>query len=118
MEEEKIVEEVKAEVVGVLDKAGPMAIVSLITGILSVLCHCVPVAGSIIGFILSVTAIVLGIIEINRIKKGEASPKGKGMCVAGIILGAVGIVFGVIWIIIISVISMTGALGDIINSYY
>jgi hypothetical protein len=110
-------EEVKAEVVGAEDKAGPMAIVALICGILSVLCHCVPVAGSFIGFILSVAAIVLGILELNRIKKGQASTKGRGMSIAGIILGAVGIVVGIIWIIVISVASFTGIFSDWMRYY-
>ncbi|MBN2073041.1 MAG: DUF4190 domain-containing protein [Actinobacteria bacterium] len=110
-------EEVKAEVVGAEDKAGPMAIVSLICGILSVLCHCVPIAGSFIGFILSVAAIVTGILELARIKKGQASPKGRGMSIAGIILGAAGIVFGIIWIVIISVASFTGVFGEFFRNW-
>ncbi len=105
-------EEVKAEVVGSEERPGPMAIVALICGILSVICHCVPIAGSFIGFFLSVAAIVLGIIETKRIGRGEGSIKGKGMSTAGIILGAVGIVFGIIWIIIISVASFSGVFGN------
>lgn len=110
-------EEVKAEVVGAEDRAGPMAIVSLICGILSILCHCVPIAGSFVGFVLSVAAIVLGILELNRIKKGQASTKGRGMSIAGIILGAAGILFGIIWVVIFSVASITGALGDIFGNW-
>ncbi len=105
-------EKVKAEVVGSEERPGPMAIVALICGILSVLCHCVPIAGSFIGFFLSVAAIVLGIIETKRIGRGEGSVKGKGMSMAGIILGAVGIVFGIIWIIIISIVSFSGVFGN------
>ena len=111
-------EEVKAEVVGSEERPGPMAIIALVCGILSVLCHCVPVAGSFIGFVLSVAAIVLGIIEIRKIGKGESSPKGKGMAIAGIILGAVGIVFGIIWAIIIAVGAFAGAFGEWFNYYY
>ena len=110
-------EEVKAEVVGSEERPGPMAIVALICGIISVLCHCVPIAGSFIGFFLSVAAIVLGIIEIKRIGRGEGSAKGKGMSMAGIILGAVGIVFGIILIIIISVASFSGIFADWANYY-
>ena len=110
-------EEVKAEVVGSEERPGPMAIVALICGILSVICHCVPIAGSFIGFFLSVAAIVLGIIETKRIGRGEGSAKGKGMALAGIILGAVGIVFGILWIVIISVASFSGAFGDWMNIY-
>ena len=104
-------EEVKAEVVGSEDRPGPMAIIALRCGILSVVCHCVPVAGSFIGFVLSVAAIVLGIIEIKKIGKGESSAKGRGMALAGIILGAVGVVFGIIWMIVIALGAFAGA-GD------
>ncbi|MCJ7665529.1 MAG: DUF4190 domain-containing protein [Actinobacteria bacterium] len=110
-------EEVKAEVVGLEESPGPMAIIALVCGILSVLCHCVPVAGSFIGFFLSVAAIVLGIIEIRRIGSGEGSVKGKSMSIAGIILGAVGIVFGIILIVIISIASFAGLFGDWMNYY-
>ena len=113
----KKAEEVKAEVVGSEERPGPMAIVALVCGILSVICHCIPIAGSFIGFFLSVAAIVLGIIEIKRIGRGEGSAKGKGMALAGIILGAVGIVFGIIWIVIISVASFSGIFGNW-ASYY
>ena len=110
-------EEVKAEVVGSEDRPGPMAIIALICGILSVLCHCVPVAGSFIGFVLSVAAIVLGIIEIKKIGRGDSSAKGKGMAIAGIILGAVGIIFGIIWVIIIAVGALAGTFGDWFSYY-
>ena len=110
-------EEVKAEVVDSEERPGPMAIVALICGILSVICHCVPIAGSFIGFFLSVAAIVLGIIETKRIGRGEGSVKGKGMALAGIILGAVGIVFGILWIVIISIASFAGVFGDWMNIY-
>jgi uncharacterized membrane protein HdeD (DUF308 family) len=110
-------EEVKAEVVGSEERPGPMAIIALICGILSVLCHCVPVAGSFIGFVLSVAAIVLGIIEIKKIGKGESSAKGRGMALAGIILGAVGIVFGIIWVIILAVGAFAGTFGDWFSYY-
>ena len=110
-------EEVKAEVVGSEDRPGVMAIVALICGILSVLCHCVPVAGSFIGFALSVAAIVLGIIEVRKISRGESSLKGKGMAIAGIILGAVGIVFGIIWAIIIAIGALAGAFGEWFQYY-
>jgi len=110
-------EEVKAEVVGSEERPGPMAIVALICGILSVVCHCVPVAGAFIGFFLSVAAIVLGIIETKRIGRGEGSVKGKGMALAGIILGAVGIVFGILWIVIISIASFAGVFGEWMKVY-
>lgn len=110
-------EEVKAEVVGSEERPGPMAIVALICGILSVLCHCIPIAGMFIGFILSIAAIVLGIIENKKIGRGESNAKGKGMATAGIILGAVGILFGIIWAILLAVGAFAGAFGEFFSSY-
>ena len=119
---DKKAKEVKAQVVGAEDKPGAMAIVSLIAGILSILCHCVPIAGAFLGFILSVTAIVLGILEFNRIKKGISSEKGRGMAITGIILGGVGILVGIFWLIVVSIIGITGAFGsafgDIFSEYW
>ena len=110
-------EEVKAELVGSEDRPGPMAIIALICGIMSLLCPCIPVAGTFIGFVLSIAAIVLGIIEIKKIGRSESSLKGKGMAIAGIILGAVGIVFGIIWMIVIALGAFTGILGEWSNYY-
>lgn len=46
---------------------------------------------SVIGILLIVTAIigiVLGLIELDRIKHNESSPKGKKIALAGVIVGA------------------------------
>ena len=103
-------EEVKAEVVGSEDRPGPMAIIALICGILSILCCAIPG----LGFILSIAALVLGIIEVKRIGRNESSTKGKGMAIAGIILGAAGLVFGIIgWAILLPLGIFSGTfLGD------
>jgi len=114
----KKAEEVKAEVVGSEDKPGGMAIGALVCGILSVLCHCVPFAGMFIGFALSIAAIVLGVLEKKKIANNESSEKGSGMALAGIILGAVGIVFGIIWAVILAVGALAGSFGDFSNYYY
>ncbi len=106
-------EEVKAEVVGSEERPGPMAIGALICGILSLLCGWIPV----VGFVLSVAAIVLGIIEVKRIGRGEGSEKGKGMSIAGIILGGVGIVFGIIWIAVVGILSFAGIFSDWFGYY-
>jgi len=109
-------EEVKAEVVGSEDRSGPMAIVALVCGILSMLCCAIPV----VGFILSVAAIVLGIIENKKIGRGESNAKGKGMATAGIILGVVGILAGIVMFVILPIIGISlGAFGELLNpSYY
>ena len=107
-------EEVKAEVVGSEERPGPMAIVALICGILSMLCCWVP----FFGFILSVAAIVLGIIENKKIGRGESSSKGKAMAIAGIILGAVGILAGIITFIILPIIGASlGIFTEMFNSF-
>ena len=109
----KKAEEVKAEVVGSEERPGPMAIAALIYGILSMLCCWVPV----LGFILSVAAIVLGIIEIKKIGRGESSSKGKAMVIAGIILGGVGILAGIVTFIILPIVGASlGFFTDIFNS--
>ncbi|WP_159796074.1 DUF4190 domain-containing protein [Puerhibacterium puerhi] len=57
------------------------AIASLVTGILGT----------------GIVALVLGIVGLNRVKK--SGQNGKGMSIAGIVLGALGIVGGIIWAI-------------------
>jgi len=106
-------EEVKAEVVGSEERPGPMAIVALICGILGLICGLIPV----VGFVLNVAAIVLGVIEVKRIGRGEGSVKGKGMSIAGIILGAVGIVLGITLIVVIGAFSFLGVFSEWFGYY-
>ncbi|WP_435769418.1 DUF4190 domain-containing protein [Nocardioides sp. SYSU DS0651] len=67
-----------------------MAIISLVTGILGVLC-----CGSLI---FSVAAIILGYLGKKETDSGQKS--GGGMALAGLILGGVGVVLSIIWIIL------------------
>ncbi|MCL4377442.1 MAG: DUF4190 domain-containing protein [Actinobacteria bacterium] len=99
--EESKPEEVKAEVIGKEDKPGILAIVSLVTGIVGIVIGCIPIAGGFLGFCSAVAAIITGALEHRKIEKGESSPKGKGMAIAGLILGIVAIVFAVVGIILI-----------------
>lgn len=71
------------------DKASGMATVSLVLSAFGVLCGITAIAG-----------IVLGVIELNRIKRGESSPKGKGLAMAGVIVGAIIIGLSLIFTII------------------
>ncbi len=64
-----------------------LAIGSLIASILG-LCTCI---GSIVG-------IILGIIALNQIK--ERGGSGRGMAIAGICVGALGIVVAILWVVI------------------
>ncbi len=79
-----------------MQKVHPLAIVSLVMGILSLpLCCC-----SLLGAWAPVAAIVCGIIGINKIKAEPALFRGHGLCVAGIATGCVGlalIALGMMW---------------------
>ncbi|MET9608582.1 DUF4190 domain-containing protein [Streptomyces sp. NPDC006512] len=67
-----------------------LAVTALVLGILSVLA-CVTVIGSIA---LGIAAVVFGVVGRGKANRGQAG--GGGMALAGIILGAVGIVLGVV----------------------
>lgn len=71
------------------EQQGPsgLSIAALVTGILW----------------MSIIPIILGAIDMGRIKNNLASPKGKGMDIAGIVLGSISTLFWIIWIIVIAV---------------
>lgn len=76
-------------------KSNVLAIVSLVTGILGVLC-----CGSAV---FSVAALVCGFLGRKQIEESAGTQKGSGMALAGLILGAVGVVLAVIyWILLAS----------------
>ena len=59
-----------------------LSIAALITGLLG----------------MTIIPIILGGVDLGRIKNGLASPRGRGMDIAGIVLGCIGIV---VWIIVV-----------------
>lgn len=61
------------------------AIASLVCSLVGWLC----------GGILSIIGIVLGVVALNQIK--QTGQQGRGLALAGIIVGAVSLVLGVIW---------------------
>jgi hypothetical protein len=71
------------------EQQGPsgLSIAALVTGILW----------------MSIIPIILGAVDMGRIKNNLASPKGKGMDIAGIVLGSISTLFWIIWIIVIVV---------------
>lgn len=70
-----------------------LAIISLATGILGILC-CT-------WFVFSIAAAVLGFLGKKEIDEGKKT--GRGMAMAGLILGIVGIVLGVVmWVVLIA----------------
>ncbi len=85
--------------------ASPLAITSLITGILWFIPGCSP------------AAIICGIIDLVKISKKESSPAGKGMDIAGIVLAVVMPI--ILWLIISAsvwaLIWRASALGSIVN---
>ncbi len=57
-----------------------LAIWSLVTGILSMLC----------SFLTGIPAVIMGIVSLNKIKKSNGALGGGGMAIAGIVTGVIG----------------------------
>jgi hypothetical protein len=73
-------------------KTHPLAIASLVLGILSVpLCCC-----SLFGMWAPIGAIVCGILGMNKIKAEPQLFTGNGLCIAGIATGGVGVLLDVL----------------------
>ena len=68
-----------------------LAIVSLVLGILSFVC---------LGFLGSIPAIVLGFMQRSKIKSNPSEFGGGGMAMAGIVIGALNIVFTIVVLIL------------------
>ncbi len=70
-------------------KTNILSIISLVVGILSLLSVCVgwliPIAGPICIGLLAIAAIVTGFIGMSQV--GKTGDKGKGMAIAGLIMG-------------------------------
>ena len=72
-----------------VEKQGPsgLSIAALVTGILG----------------MGIIPIILGAIDLNKIKNNTASPSGKGMDIAGIVLGALATVGWIVYGIVASI---------------
>jgi len=76
-------------------KIHPLAITSLVLGILSVpLCCC-----SFLGAWAPIGAVVCGIIGLNKIKEAPQVFKGNGLCIAGIVTGGIGLLLDAVAIL-------------------
>lgn len=72
-------------------KTNALSIISMISGILGALLICpsffVPLL-LVCGSPLSLAALIMGFISLNQIKKSSNQEKGRGMAIAGVVLGA------------------------------
>lgn len=76
-------------------KTSPLAIVSLVTGILGI-CGCM-------FFVLGIAGIVTGFIGRKQIKESQGQLKGDGMAIAGLALGAVAVIVGIAyWVLVLA----------------
>ena len=73
----------------------PLAIVSLVLGIVGFLCCGI--------FVFSIGAVVTGFLARKQIAESQGRLKGAGMASAGLIVGAVAIVVGILyWVLIVA----------------
>ena len=86
-------------------KSNALAIVSLVTGILSIVCCCSP----IVSWLTGAAGIVCGVLGMKRCEK-------IGMARVGMILGIVGVVLGVIMFVINLISILSGE--SYLNDYY
>lgn len=77
--------------------AKTMGIISMVLGILSILPGCCLGAFSLI---LSIPAVILAIVSLIKMKE-QVNQEGKGFAVAGLIIGGIGIIWGVVAITIV-----------------
>jgi RsiW-degrading membrane proteinase PrsW (M82 family) len=76
-----------------------LAVTSMVLGILSVVLFC----AWYLTLPLGIAAVVLGIVGLNQINKKQFSGSSKGMAIAGLITGGVGLLLGILFIVLIVV---------------
>jgi hypothetical protein len=76
-----------------------MAIGALVCGIVGSLCGVIGCFGLIVGPV----AIVLGLVARRRIRDAGGMTKGDGLALAGLILGVIGTVLSVGWLVAFAV---------------
>jgi hypothetical protein len=93
----------------VKNQASGLSKASLICGI----CAIIPFVGTASGL----AAIIMGIIDLVKISKGEAGAPGKKFDITGIILGVIlpAVMWIILWVTIFAV--AWGALGSTLGSY-
>ncbi len=93
-------------------KSSPLAIISLIAGILSVLliftsCCILPILNSSFGLVLGILALILGLAAKKKVKEEGGLPSQSKLATAGFILGIVGIVLGLVGLAVGIIVKLT-----------
>ena len=85
-------------------KTSPLAIISLVTGILSILAMllglCIPCGFRIIGLILGIAAAIMGFMAKKKIDESMGALGGRGLAIGGLISGLVGAVLCLLLLIL------------------
>lgn len=76
-----------------MERTHPLAIASLVTGILAIVPGC---CCGLLGIPLAIAAVITGIIGMQKINGDPAQFKGKGLAIAGLACGGVGLVLEII----------------------
>ena len=74
------------------------------------------IAGFILSFFFSLVGVILSIVALVQINKSNGTLTGKGFAIAGIIIGALSMVFTTIWIVIWIAFLASGG-GDYVTYY-
>jgi hypothetical protein len=77
-----------------------LSITALILGILSFALCCVGTRYINLGMILALVAIVIGFIAIQKAGRGEQG--GRGLAVAGVVLGVINVILNIIMILLVT----------------
>ena len=76
-------------------KTSPLAIVSLVLGILGICCSSL--------FVVGIAAVVTGFLGRKQVNESQGTVKGGGMALAGMILGGIAILLGLVyWVLFAS----------------
>ncbi len=70
------------------------SIISLVSGIVSVFCCW-------LSPILGIVALIMGYLSLNNIKKDSVAYGGRGLAIAGMVTGGIGLAVGVIYYVLV-----------------
>ena len=97
-----------------VQRTSGLAIASMVVGIVSILVSCILWP---LGAVLAAVALVLGIVGLNETSK-DPSVGGKGMAIAGIVLGGIGVLLVILAIAGLALLAprISDIFGQIYNS--